>query len=53
MTEKEVQIFKAWVQRQRLVQPLDGEQGIENAENIISWAKEKNFDSVQSRSTWH
>jgi hypothetical protein len=44
MTEKETQIFNAWVQRQRLMQPLDGEQGIENAENIISWVREKNFD---------
>jgi hypothetical protein len=44
MTEKEVQVFNAWIQRQRLMQPLDGEQGIENAENIISWEKRKNFD---------
>jgi hypothetical protein len=46
MTEAEKQTVHQWFSRQRLAQ--DGDTGLQNQTNLVSWLKEKNFE-VTSR----
>jgi hypothetical protein len=41
LTYDQYEKFRAWLRRQRLV--TTGDEGYENAENIISWVKEKSL----------